>query len=681
MKTVNSSVKPFQSVCYTLFRNKLLISVSFLVVSSSIVYKTITATPIFEEEARLVVGIGREFIGLDPALVDEPRLAVFQSREYEINQEIAELTSRAHIGEVVDILSPEYILGGCDEPPAEAADLLGVRPQLSAGVSKVEPIPASSRNQYSPSRPKGVFRRLLNLVGVSKQVSLRERAMLRFQKNFNAKSAYNSNVITLSYRDTSPLRAHRILQATVRIHMQDRSGHQNTAESYSFFSVETSHLAAELEKAEHELRDLRSRSGVVSVADQKSVLLQRLNRLKESRDTTEAEIAASQAAMRVMDYNLDPKLYAEQARLESLLAKQKTLLPQVQQLEQELNRLNETEFQIRQLERQVEIYEKNLKKYQESLELARINRALEKGQITNLTVYQDPFPQEEPVSPQTKRDIFLGLLLGVLVGVSLAFLREQMDPTLRNFRKIEEEHLVPSVIALPRVQMTTGRTPMYPKQRGQRGESSSSAVFSPSAVAWFDALIGFREPLLRLKEDLEAWMGDRPSSVIAMTSFGRAEGVTTVATGIACTFADSEPGKVLLVDANLHRVKGNRFSELKRLPGSEERSIVCPEWAPENLPEGVAIRHHRLQSIAALLPTIRIQDYRLILLDLPAVSEGSSVFRAAAQSDGILLVVQSESVRKETVLQIKYRIEKLGGCVIGIVLNKYRSYIPGFLTF
>ncbi len=681
----NSAQSPGKSthqVLYTMFRNKGLILGTFLAVLAVVAVVTLNTPKVYEAEAKLEVGVGRETMGLDPTLMDDRRLSVYQTREYEINQEVSELTSRAQIGEVVDILSPEFILGHTDRLGMSAVSYLGFPPDSAAA--------SAASGAGGPPADRSLLRDLLARIRPSTPLSLREQALQRFKRSFSVSSAYNSSVISLSYRDATPQRAFLILKAMLEIHLRGRSQRPNTAESYSFFSEQTTRMAQELDKTEQQLKAMRARYGVVAISDQKNVLAQRLSTLQAARDDTQAEIAALRAQLPVMEKDLDPQFQVQQARLQSLLARLQALEPQAQQVEAELNALNGVEFQIKELERSADIQDKNLRKYQENLELARINRALEREQITNLTIFQDSVPPEIPISPQTRRDILLGALLGLLAGLGLAFARETFDRTLKTPRDADAGKIAPSVAAIPLVaERTLSRV-------AREGKDGGTQANPRQVVSWFEALPQVRESFLYLKDDLLASIGrSQAPYILAVTSCRRGEGVSTVAAGLAWALAGFEQQKVLLVDASLHHPGEDRFDGAPRPAGLKElsleqvKSLAGPraghqasregqEGAPEEEAALPSPFTHPLR-FAGLLPTVKSYGYGMVVLDLPSIGEGSTVLKIASQADGILLVVQSEKVRQETALRIRDRAEKMGGRMVGLVLNKRRYYIPRLL--
>lgn len=62
-----------------------------------------------------------------------------------------------------------------------------------------------------------------------------------------------------------------------------------------------------------------------------------------------------------------------------------------------------------------------------------------------------------------------------------------------------------------------------------------------------------------------------------------------------------------------------------------------------------------------------------IIVDAPALDRSDAVLDVASEADGVVLVVQAESTGAEEVANAQLAIERRGGYVIGVVLNRMRA--------
>jgi hypothetical protein len=65
-----------------------------------------------------------------------------------------------------------------------------------------------------------------------------------------------------------------------------------------------------------------------------------------------------------------------------------------------------------------------------------------------------------------------------------------------------------------------------------------------------------------------------------------------------------------------------------------------------------------------------------VLIDAPAVSVASDSVDLVALADGIVLVVEAENTPWPLVRDLRDRVVRRGGALLGLVLNKRRRYLP-----
>jgi len=73
------------------------------------------------------------------------------------------------------------------------------------------------------------------------------------------------------------------------------------------------------------------------------------------------------------------------------------------------------------------------------------------------------------------------------------------------------------------------------------------------------------------------------------------------------------------------------------------------------------------------------EKFDLVIVDSPPLSESSTAIATTSKVDGVVLVVAAETTRWPVAERTRDRIEKTGGTVLGVVLNKQKYYIPQFI--
>ena len=71
--------------------------------------------------------------------------------------------------------------------------------------------------------------------------------------------------------------------------------------------------------------------------------------------------------------------------------------------------------------------------------------------------------------------------------------------------------------------------------------------------------------------------------------------------------------------------------------------------------------------------------FAMVVLDCPAALASPAAAGLARHCDGTALVVRAGSTPRAAVMQTRKLIDRLGGQVVGVVLNRRRSHLPGWL--
>ena len=162
---------------------------------------------------------------------------------------------------------------------------------------------------------------------------------------------------------------------------------------------------------------------------------------------------------------------------------------------------------------------------------AQTLRTMEALQTSNAFVVQTPAGAAK-VSPKPVRDGVLGLALGLILGIGLAFLREALDTRVRSADEIAHALHLPLL----------GRLSEPPRRLADRNELVT-LMESSSAAA---------ESFRLLRTNLDFVNMDRQAKSILVTSALQGEGKSTTAANLAVTLARAGRN-VVLVDFDLRR--------------------------------------------------------------------------------------------------------------------------------
>ncbi|TLN00822.1 CpsD/CapB family tyrosine-protein kinase [bacterium] len=193
----------------------------------------------------------------------------------------------------------------------------------------------------------------------------------------------------------------------------------------------------------------------------------------------------------------------------------------------------------------------------------------------------------------------------------------------------------------------------------------------------------FENEMIALYQSIESRLPDLDKKVILFLSAKEGEGTSTIVREFA-RIAARKMGKTVFVLDSGHDPH-QRCIFLHIMPESEHEGTATGKNVPqgemdlEMCPLDMSLGHRPLNfyspNIADFWDSLR-QKYDLILVDSSSVSSSPDGIEISRGVDGVILVVEAEKTRWQVVENLKQKIEKSGGNILGMVFNKRRYYIP-----
>lgn len=275
-----------------------------------------------------------------------------------------------------------------------------------------------------------------------------------------------------------------------------------------------------------------------------------------------------------------------------------------------------------------------------------------------VTLVQPAATPVDAVSPNIPRNVGLGALAGLVVGLVLANVRRRV---LRTVSDPEE------------LQLVTGKPPLGAVPTSRVRASDGFAMVTRDAVM----MESFRE----VRTNLVHVLGDRSSRVVLVTSSGGNEGKTTALCGIGAALADAGH-RVLVVDADLREPElsvalemGGQAGLGEAIDGTVEVGDVIHSLRGPQLdfiPAGQISLHtsEMLGSAAAeKLLTRFAEAYDYVLVDTPPVLAFTDAAVLSAYSDGVILVARHAGVDEDQIAKAVGNLAMVEAPVLGALFT------------
>jgi non-specific protein-tyrosine kinase len=177
---------------------------------------------------------------------------------------------------------------------------------------------------------------------------------------------------------------------------------------------------------------------------------------------------------------------------------------------------------------------------------------------------------------------------------------------------------------------------------------------------------------------------------ILVSGMGHGAGASTTAVNFATALARNGGFKVLLIDANLRTPSLHDVFDMEFAQGLSDfvmdgREMLPFRAEPENL--HVICCGRLIADPVALLGSNEFDQflkrmragYDFVVMDAPPINGSAECRVLCNRVDGVVLVIEAGKTRRHAAASAKDQVEKAGGRLLGVVINKRRHYIPEFI--
>src|ERR1700726_152989 len=271
-----------------------------------------------------------------------------------------------------------------------------------------------------------------------------------------------------------------------------------------------------------------------------------------------------------------------------------------------------------------------------------------------VSVKQVAEPPNFPARPRVVLNLALGALVGLMIGLGLAFFIEYLDTSVKTMEDVE------NLLGLPVLAIIPKNIKLLHREAGDTPDAEAYRI---------------------LRTNIEFNRKNPEANTISLVSGGPGEGKSTTIANLA--FVCAQGGySTLIVDADLRRPVQHTLFDLSNeigltnylATGMPLEKVILPT-AVKNLsilPSGVlpadAVGILNSQRMSDTIAELKVR-YDIVFFDSPPILGVSDASVLASEVDETIIVVQHRRFPRAMLTRVKQAIISVGGTLLGVVLN------------
>jgi capsular exopolysaccharide synthesis family protein len=563
----------------------------------------------------------------------------------------------------------------------------------------------------------------------NREETARESSLInQFLDRLKVEPIRNSRLVKIHfdshYSDLSPRVSTTLAEMYIQQNLEARF--TATEQAKDWLARQLNDLKAKVERADEILQAFGSKHDIISLEERENIIMRRLTDLNEALTKSESERMAKESLYKqIQNQNLDSlptilenkliqemkqasiQLEAEYMKLSQKFQPEypdmKRLKYQIETIQQriqaEISKIvagikNEYEASLRKesllrmafedqkakaLEMKQKSIQYNILKREadtnKELYRALLQRMKEAGvsagiTASNIQVVDRAEIPTKPFKPDKKLNLILAAIVGLFLGVGLAFFVEYFDNTVKMPEDVEELIRLPSLGIVPEIS--------YDKRK--QVESGNS--FHPELVTFLHPKSIFSEAYRSIRTSILLSFSGKPPKTLVLSSPSPAEGKTT--TAINTAIALSQTGaQVLVIDADMRKPKIHQIFGKENgaglssfLSGNSGLRSVIRNSQISNLyyiPAGpIPPNPSELLGSSLFKNTIQFlgELFDHILIDSPPLLGFADSIILSTVVDGVIVVVTGGKTSREELQRAKDALLQVDGKIIGVVINR-----------
>jgi capsular exopolysaccharide synthesis family protein len=366
------------------------------------------------------------------------------------------------------------------------------------------------------------------------------------------------------------------------------------------------------------------------------------------------------------------------------LGRERLLATALAHEKEEVGKLNQLSIEHNLLKREFETNQQLYASLLQHLKDATVSAGL---RATNIHLVDSALVPTYPVRPRVMYNIGIALMVGLVLGITLAIIEESLDTSVKSAEDLERVIGAPTLAVVPLARSSSWLNMSAEKSRPLDGAVESIVLKHPTS--------SLAESYHILRTAILLSTAPRPPQALLVTSAQPGEGKTCTAVNLAVGLAQRGV-PVVLVDADMRRPGVLRalgfstngaglstvLSGAHTLDESLRQSESVPNlWVlpagpeapnPADLLSSPAMRQV-LEQLRARFTHVLLDSAPLLLVTDPTLLSG--------MVDGTLLVVESGVMARRGLARAHKILQSAGGRLLGAVLNKWDARSEGYYAY
>ena len=261
-------------------------------------------------------------------------------------------------------------------------------------------------------------------------------------------NSIRQNLTSSLYQSEADLNAKVARESVLTRQIEELKAELRQLDRHAVKLKEISGAISNAEKSYARYIDQREEARVAALSDPKMTNVRVVARVREGLEKEPLTVVESQTVgANSIRQNLISSLYQSEADLNAKTARESVLTRQIEDIKAELGKLDRHAAKLKEISGAISSAEKFYARYVDQREEARV-AALSDPKMTNVRVVHYASIPEIPVLSRMAL-IQIGCLLGLLVGVGLAFVLEFFDHSLNNKEDVEYYLDLPLLASIP----------------------------------------------------------------------------------------------------------------------------------------------------------------------------------------------------------------------------------------